>query len=223
MTEAEKSNRSQLVLSSEHCSSRLNSVVEVETLARILRPVSNDIRVIVYIRRQDDFLCSTYSTDVKSGFTGPMTLPSADIRKSRYDYHELLQRWSSVFGKDNTVCRTSDSKRLKGGDVVADFIELIGLTLPPDYVNPPRVNESLDVTALEFLRMFNKTVPRFKDNRKNPGRGNIVQLLKKVSQGANPALSGEQLEESCAFFTIPTRWWRRSISAPLYHRGPALR
>jgi hypothetical protein len=175
-------------------------VTEVEALAEILRAVSRNITVVVYIRRQDDFLCSTYSTDVKSGFTGPMTLPSAQLRQARYDYYELLRRWSSVFGRDNVVCRIYDSSRLKGGDVIDDFAEIVGLPLDGDYARPPRVNESLDVAVLEFLRMLNKTVPRFIDNKPNLQRGNMVQLLEKLSDGPSPALPEHQLRDFMEYF-----------------------
>ena len=198
--EARESGCSTLVFSGEHCSSRLVGVTEVEMLAGILRPISRDIVVVVYIRRQDDFLCSSYSTDVKSGFTGEITLPSAQLRQARYDYYELLRRWSSVFGRENILCRIYDTDRLKGGDVVEDFVDTMGLAMDDDYVRPPRVNESLDVAALEFLRLFNKTVPRFKDNKVNRQRGNIVQMLEKISNGPGPSLPDFQLREFMEYF-----------------------
>jgi len=198
--EARESGCSKLVFSGEHCSSRLVSVTEVEMLARILRPVSQDIVVVVYVRRQDDFLCSTYSTDVKSGFAGPMMLPSPALRQARYDYHELLRRWSSVFGREKIVCRLYDTDRLEGGDVVADFAKIVGLDLAGNFVRPPRVNESLDVATLEFLRLLNKIVPRFKDNKLNPARGNMVQILEKISDGPSPCLPEFQLREFMEHF-----------------------
>jgi hypothetical protein len=186
---------SHLILSSEHCSSRLTSPVEVERLAQILRRISPDIVAVVYIRRQDEFLCSTYSTDVKSGFVGRMNLPGEELRRNRYDYYTLLRRWSSVFGKENLICRIYDQKSLKGGDIVDDFADAVGLELGPQYDRPARINESLDVTALEFLRLFNRSVPPFRNNVRNPDRGNIVSALKVVSVGATPALPERELTQ----------------------------
>jgi len=200
VAEARESGCSKLVFSGEHCSSRLVGVSEVETLAEILRAVSRDIAVVVYIRRQDDFFCSTYSTDVKSGFTGGMTLPSPRLRQARYDYYELLRRWSSVFGRENIICRIYDTERLKNGDVVDDFAEIIGLALDEDCARPPRANESLDVAVLEFLRLLNKTVPRFVDNRLNPQRGNMIQMLEKISNGPSPSLPELQLRDFMEYF-----------------------
>jgi hypothetical protein len=191
--EAAEREYSHMLLSSEHCSSRLTSPVEVERLAQILRKVSRDVVALVYIRRQDEFLCSTYSTDVKSGFTGRMTLPGEELRRNRYDYHALLHRWASVFGKENIVCRIYEQKNLKQGDIVDDFADAVGLKLSDIYDRPARINESLDVTALEFLRLFNRSVPCFKNSVRNADRGNIVQSLKSVSDGAMPALSDREL------------------------------
>jgi hypothetical protein len=198
--ESQAGEYSHLILSSEHCSSRLVSLVEVERLAKILRRISRDIIILVYIRRQDEFLCSSYSTDVKSGFGGRMTLPGEELRRNRYDYFALLRRWSSVFGKENIVCRIYDEEHLKGGDIVDDVADAMGLVLTEEYSRPPRANESLDVTALEFLRLFNATVPVFRDNVKNAARGNIVQALKSVSDGPMPALTDRELAEFMRHF-----------------------
>lgn len=203
--EAQNAGCARSVLSSEHLSSRLTSAVEVETLAKMLRGIADSITVIVYLRRQDEFLCSTYSTDVKSGFTGPMRVPGEGLRQERYDYYALLERWASVFGKENIVCRLYEKSRLTRGDVVDDFADLIGLSLAADYVRPPPINESLDVTALEFLRLFNATVPRIANGALNPARGNIVQALTKVSTGPRPTLSDALLRDFMRYFERSNR------------------
>lgn len=195
VAEAEQARCHTVVLSGEHCSSRLTTPAEVELLWRMLQPLTRDARVIVYLRRQDEFLCSTYSTDVKSGFTGPMKLPSAELREQRYNYYPLLQRWSSVVGKANLICRIYDRAALKGGDAVADFLQLVGLDYKGNYRRPERVNESLDTNVLEFLRLFNQSVPRFKNDKPNLLRGNVVKLLQAASNGPAPALPDSQLAE----------------------------
>ncbi|HEY3636649.1 MAG TPA: hypothetical protein VGK90_00760 [Rhizomicrobium sp.] len=203
--EAGSGDYSRFVLSSEHCSSRLTTTLEVERLAKILWSIGKDITVVIYVRRQDDFLCSTYSTDVKSGYAGRMKLPDAAERRFRYDYDEMLRRWSAVFGRENIVCRIYQQEFLKNGDVVDDFADLIGLTLDSSYVRPPRVNESLNVTALEFLRIFNELVPRFKDNKSNPVRADIVQVLQRVSSGPSPTLSKKDLAIFMGHFRLSNK------------------
>ena len=60
---------SHVVMSNEHCSSRLRDPAQVEYLRTFLSEFFDRIRILVYIRRQDDFLVSTYSTMVKTGRT----------------------------------------------------------------------------------------------------------------------------------------------------------
>jgi hypothetical protein len=193
--EAASSCCSTLILSSEHCSSRLITAVEVEALAKILHRISDDITILVYLRRQDDFLCSSYSTDVKSGFTGAISLPSDQLREERYNYEVLLQRWSSVFGRNRITCRLYATDKLKNGDIVDDFIEAIGIPPSDEFQKPPRVNEGLNIEALEFLRIFNAHVPPFKDGRQNKKRGNVAHLLQLVSNGPSPGLPPARLAE----------------------------
>jgi hypothetical protein len=198
--EAGDSHCAALVLSGEHCSSRLTTAREVETLVHVLRPISDDITVIVYLRRQDEFLCSTYSTDVKSGHTGLMRMPGPELRKNRYDYDLLLERWSGAVGGEKIVCKIYESDRFPDGDVVADFAQIIGLFSLNEYQRPRRINESLDVGTLEFLRLFNTVVPRFNDQKPNPLRGKVVQLLQRVSDGPRPTLPADELAEFMGYF-----------------------
>jgi len=198
--EVAQSRCSTLVLSGEHCSSRLTSPQEVETLIQFLSAVSGDITVIVYLRRQDEFLCSTYSTDVKSGHTGAMRVPGPELRKNRYDYDLLLDRWCSAVGRERLICKIYEPDRFANSDVVADFAQTIRLPFVGNYQRPRRINESLDISTLEFLRLFNMTVPRFKNKKPNPLRGKIVQLLQRVSDGPRPTLPLTELIEFMAYF-----------------------
>jgi hypothetical protein len=198
--EAARSRCSTLVFSGEHCSSRLTSPQEVETLIRFLSAVSDDITVIVYLRRQDEFLCSTYSTDVKSGHTGPMRVPGPELRKNRYDYDLLLERWCSVVGREKLICKIYEAGRFPNSDVVPDFAKTVGISSIDNYQRPKRINESLDVGTLEFLRLFNTAVPRFKNKKLNPSRGKIVQLLQRFSKGPRPTLPLMEVTEFMAGF-----------------------
>jgi|KBSMisStandDraft_5_1062788.scaffolds.fasta_scaffold102019_3 hypothetical protein len=144
-----------VVLSNEHCSSRLMSDAEVDTLRKFLERFFSCIRVIIYLRRQDDFVVSTYSTGIKSGRTDPFELPKKRRSIRRYDYWELLSRWSRAFGKENILCRKFERTSFASGDLIADFLTAIGCDPGPTWQNPGSVNSSLDARCLEFLRLMN--------------------------------------------------------------------
>jgi hypothetical protein len=64
-----------VIYSSEHMSSRIRSPEEATALRELLERCGLDPWVVIYIRRQDDYLESSYSTAVKTGETEPLSLP----------------------------------------------------------------------------------------------------------------------------------------------------
>ncbi|HVV65064.1 MAG TPA: hypothetical protein VHC42_06325 [Rhizomicrobium sp.] len=189
-----------VVMSGEHCSSRLLEDDEVAWLKDLVAPFFEEMRIIVYLRRQDDYLLSIYSTAVKSGATFSLRLPPQKTVEQRYDYWDLLSRWARVFGRERIVCRKFERSAMKNGDVVDDFLAAIGLQMSADYERPPSVNESLDAESLEFLRLFNRHVPRFAQNSVNPERDNVVGLLSRMSRGPLVTLSDAELSGFMAEF-----------------------
>lgn len=87
-----------------------------------------DVRVIVYLRRQDEFVDSLFNQAIKCTLQTPNN--SVDfINKhptTRKNYKEILDAWVSVFGKDKIIVRPFEKGALLGGDVVLDFLAAIG-------------------------------------------------------------------------------------------------
>jgi len=188
------------VMSNEHCSSRLLEDGEVQWLHDKLAKLFSKTRIVVYLRRQDDYLLSTYSTSVKSGGTQPLALPTERKVQQRYDHWDMLSRWARIFGRENVVARRFEKTALKNGDIVDDLLEAAGIELAPAYEKPQNVNESLDGQSLEFLRLFNKFVPRFAEGDLNPVRGNIADTLSRFSDGPLLTLPERELAEFQASF-----------------------
>jgi len=179
------------ILSNEHCSSRLLNRAEVQTLHDMLRPYFERMFIVVYLRRQDEFLLSTYSTAVKTGLRWPLGLPAKDSKRDRrYDYWKLLSRWAGVFGRDAMICRRFERSALKGGDVVEDFLETVGVENDPAFERPPNQNESLDAVSLEFMRLMNGYI-----GSRGPLRFRLHQLLAKIGKGPLLTLPAEELAE----------------------------
>jgi len=196
---------SSAIMSGEHCSSRLIHPDEVEWLRDFLRQFFDDITVVVYIRRQDDFLLSTYSTDIKGGAQHRLRVPEDDLIRRRYDYWELLSRWSAAFGREKVVCRRYETSALIGGDIVQDFLATIRLDRDLSYSFPRRLNESLDADCLEFLRLLNRHIPRLTNEGVNKTRGNIVSMLVTASDGPLLTLPDDLLRDFMARLTESNR------------------
>jgi len=186
---------SHVVMSNEHCSSRLRDHSQVDFLRTFLSEFFDRIRILVYIRRQDDFLISTYSTMVKTGRTNPIHVPSAKGQLRRYDHWDLLSRWAEVFGRENIICRKYDRSELVDGDIIKDFGAQAGVPTTPEYERPVMTNESLDAEALEFLRIFNRYYNR------TGHRSQLVQALAAISDGPLVTLPEDELVKFMGLFT----------------------
>jgi hypothetical protein len=99
-----------------------------------------DIRVVVYVRRQDDYVVSGWQqwhikrhTDFWDYY--------GRIR-GRIDWHRDLERWKQIFGLDAITVRNFSSRTLIDGDVVSDFCQAVDLD-PDHYQRAPMVNRSL--------------------------------------------------------------------------------
>jgi hypothetical protein len=192
-------------MSGEHCSSRLIEDQEVQWLKDQLGRFFDKIHILIYIRRQDDYLLSTYSTSVKSGTTAPLRIPPERAIKQRYDHWDVLSRWARVFGRDRIICRKFERANLKSNDIVADVLDATGIDPGLGFERPEDVNEALDAETLEFLRLFNKFVPRFDGREVNPVRDNIVALLSKVSNGPLITMEEGELDRFMALFDESNR------------------
>lgn len=165
-----------VILSNEHCTSRLVTDEEVQFLHDFLAPHFASMRLIVYLRRQDDYLLSTYSTTIKVGGTQPLEYPLPKLIKRRYDHWELLSRWARIFGRENIACRRFDKRSLVKGDIVPDFLDAAGIDPTLKFRRPKDLNESLDAEMLEFLRLFNQYATPIR-------RRKLVQFLSERSKG----------------------------------------
>lgn len=172
-----------VVLSSEHCSSRLHSREELVRLRELLTFPDCSIRVHVYLRRQDDFFTSSYSTDIKSGATKRIDECRPETEHRRYDYLTLLRRWAEVFGHHNLHPSIFDRALFPDRDVVAHFAQAIGLQMSATDIRKQSVNESLDVFSLEFLRLLNLRAPRKDGYIDGSQRGDLVPLLARLGEG----------------------------------------
>lgn len=115
----------QIIISSETFSTLLQTPDQVAAVAARLAPWCTRVRVIVYIRRQDQFRASLYSQLLREGLAVHPELP---IDRPAADYYlPMLTRWASVFGQSAITPRIYDRAELVGGDVVTDFATLCGI------------------------------------------------------------------------------------------------
>lgn len=114
------------------------------------------VKVVVYVRRQDDALVSWYNQVVKAqGYTGTIDDCIAENREL-WDYASRLEAWSEVFGRDNLIVRPYQTKDLVEGDIRRDFLRLAGLSPEGFDWSEESINTRISRDVLEFQRLVNQ-------------------------------------------------------------------
>jgi hypothetical protein len=183
-----------LLLSSEHLSSRCGRAT-IERLRDFLAELADEVRVVVYLRRQDDALASLYSTYLKSQGTEGLDY----VVKAAWwlDYDQLLGIWADVFGRERMEVRLFPPK---SRTLIEDFAAAAGLPALPADPADARVNPSLDQRNLLLLERINAVLPLYRDGAVNPDRGGLAAFLERRSKGRGFALARHERQALLASF-----------------------
>jgi hypothetical protein len=179
-------------LSNEHLSSRVRQPAQIAKVAALLKPLAEQVKVVIYVRHQPEYFLSSYSMEVKAGGDKDIAPPLTG-REYYYNYEHMLDAWSAVFGQDAMVVRVFERANLKNGDVVDDFFDVMGFVPEPGIERPPTMNTSLDAKSLQFLRLFRQHIPRYVDDLHNPDYADIARALEDASTGPRFGVPGEVL------------------------------
>lgn len=170
-----------VVISNEHCHSRLNDDASINNLVSFFAPIASDIEVVVYLRRQDLVAVSLASTRVKLGGDGVLFPQAGSSAVEYFMYNRLIDRYKSAFGPRSIKVRLFERDHLKNGDIVEDFFDVAGIGPPP----PGRIkaNTSLSHAQLLFLARFNREFPLIREGGINDERGPIFSAIRNVGVG----------------------------------------
>jgi hypothetical protein len=115
-----------------------------------------DVRILVYIRRQDDMHESWYNQTVKA--QGETHSIAACVEKTfgLWDYNAQLEQWSAVFGRAAMVVRRYGTTVSAAGGLRRDFLAQAGIRDEGLALPPEEVNLSLNRDLLEFQRWINR-------------------------------------------------------------------
>lgn len=121
------------------------------------------IQIIVYLRRQDQYLSSLWNQNVKRT-NKPYTVPLDSYIKRMQknfslilDYASKLDSLAELFGKDNLTVRRFEPQSWKNHSIIDDFMDCIGLEITPDFKIPDRMkNPRLTNNCAEIKRIINK-------------------------------------------------------------------
>jgi hypothetical protein len=125
--------------------------VSAEDVSRVRKLTrSFQVRIVMYLRRQDLFKESMYSEQVKGGI-------EKGTERQVGDPQRKFTLWERAFGKDSLIVRPFEREQFCQGSIFADFMKnVFDEPLTDDYVIPgSEVNSRLHRVALEYKRLVN--------------------------------------------------------------------
>jgi hypothetical protein len=205
-----------MVISSEHLSSRLFTASEMDRLCRFLAPHFEAIDVVVYLREPLAAALSLLSTQVQVGDPNgtlpppPTAWGEGNDRSwiSVCDHRQTLQRWEAAFpGRLNV--RIFEPDTLAEGSILSDFRSILGIAGNSGYVEPERANESLGATGIALLAALNRRFPAFVDGKPSPARRDLSDwVVRHLGSGGKLQASRSQREAYDAAFAESNEWVR---------------
>ncbi len=177
-----------LLLSNEHCQSRLNDVAEVRRLKTFLDEFVESYSIIVYLRPQHDVATSLYDQALKAGYADIPVLPDFSgrrplwVHRGFFDYADLLSRWSGVFGHDAMDVRLYGREALAGGDVVEDFLRRLDLE-PGNFTAVRTNNASMSAPMQIALNAINRRARAHNQPLPPTQRQALITQLQAASRG----------------------------------------
>ncbi|NMH59044.1 hypothetical protein [Alteromonas ponticola] len=178
----------------------------------------HEVKLILYFRRQDLFIESRYSEQVKRGLlAAPDTI--SDIERTSLNYFQFANRYQAVFGKDALIIRSFDKDKAEG--LIASFLSIMNVPLTKTFRLPAKtLNTRYPWRYIEVIRRINNVkyarslvinrysrfvisklsswFPKFMDEPKPLTPEQRNQILEDY-QNSNQQLSREYLNEKSLF------------------------
>ena len=153
-------------------------------IADTAREFGYQVKIIVYLRRQDQFLLSRWNQNVKNSARSEIHpirehLKEVDEKqKLVVNYGKKLDKIAEVFGKENVIVRRFDPKSWVNGSIIEDFMQCVGLEMTEEYQMPDRmVNPGLKGNTVEIKRLINESRSLTTDEKNYVG-----ESLRKMSE-----------------------------------------
>ncbi|MGI9393241.1 MAG: hypothetical protein ACR2OY_01210, partial [Boseongicola sp.] len=148
---------------------------EKKNLVSYFRDRDLNVKAVCYVREFQSYAASAFQQSVKGGL--------GKIKIVKTEHRNRLEPFRKLIDPDQFFVRKFDRENLKNGCVVQDFCDLVG-------IHPKRVinsNESLSVSALKLMFLFNRKGPLSEnDSRLKVARNKLVKRLDSAYPGTKP-------------------------------------
>jgi hypothetical protein len=155
-------------------------------LSKLLYGLADDVRILLYIRRQDELHVSYYSTSLRAGNTKKFSFPKLNPARLPYylDYSSIVKNWSEAFGADSLKVCLFDKHKFFDGSLIRDFMHAAQIEWSNAYTELLiKSNQSLSLEGQDLIRqinimkadrkispqLFHKVLKRIEMNHVGPG------------------------------------------------------
>jgi hypothetical protein len=140
-----------VIISSEFFTKFLSIEKNIIDLLDLTKGIN--IKIIVYLRRQSEFVSSAYNQYVKNHDN----IDSIE-KMTILNVSEIVLNLLNYIDKSSIIVRPYEKGQFYGGNIYQDFLSCIGLEMTEEYILPDKiVNPSLSYEALEYRKLANKT------------------------------------------------------------------
>ncbi len=154
LSEIDDSGLSRMLLSDEILFG--SSEQALRRLSRFTERISESLRLVAYLRRQDDHMVSRYQQGVKIGWVARLRDWAQEDMSSLYDYRARIAMHERLLAPADFVIRPFERERFVNGSLFEDFLDAAQIDARiEDLAEVPNLNESLDAESVEFLRLLN--------------------------------------------------------------------
>lgn len=135
-------------------SSELITIEDAEIFLKCALEKYNNIKVVIYLRRQDRWVESCYNENVKTNHISE-GIKGYTVLEEKAHYLQQLDLISRIVGKENLIVRVYEKQQLVNNDIVADFLSVLGLKFEGDFRGNGLINPSLRGNYFEIKRHIN--------------------------------------------------------------------
>lgn len=133
-----------------------------EDVCEKFRKINCDLKIVVYLRRQDAIIQSLWNQKVK-GLPGITEDFQTYFQKKMYsyfplDYYAHLQKIAGYVGKENMLVRIYENGQFEGKnhDLLSDYLDTLGIDFNEEFVVAEEtLNHGLDGNFVEMKRILN--------------------------------------------------------------------
>ena len=115
------------------------------------------VKILIYLRRQDDFIISFYTQQTKRRKTIKDICEYIEDFKYLLNYYNLVKPWTETFGKENIIIKPFEKEQFLNNNLRDDFFASINfLAENYDFLSEKEINVRPNIKTIKIMAFLNK-------------------------------------------------------------------